>query len=81
MNHEKNPLAAIKATIMLQWYTPDGPEHVSYDTGEFWLKTGVGIACQVGLHRDSGEGPNASMSDHIVSLISFKTSSKTPPAG
>ena len=56
MNHEKDPLAVIKATIMLQWYTPDGPEHVSYDAGEFWLKIGVGIAFQVGLHKETSPG-------------------------
>ncbi|KAH8806164.1 putative fungal-specific transcription factor [Xylogone sp. PMI_703] len=62
MNHERNPIAVIKATIMLQWYTPDGPEHVSYDAGEFWLKIGVGIAFQVGLHREPNPGDsNASM--------------------
>ncbi|KAJ5987754.1 hypothetical protein N7481_002964 [Penicillium waksmanii] len=61
MNHETNPLTVIKATIMLQWYTPDGPEHVSYDAGEFWLKIGVGIAHQVGLHRDPGVGNDASV--------------------
>lgn len=65
MNHEKNPLSVIKATIMLQWYTPDGPEHVSYDAGEFWLKIGVGIAYQVGLHRDPGIGPHAIMRRRI----------------
>lgn len=59
MNHEKNPMAVIKATIMLQWYTPDGPEHVSYDASEFWLKIGVGIAYQIGLHRDPGTSRNA----------------------
>lgn len=61
MNYETDPLAVIKATIMLQWYTPDGPEHVSYDTGEFWLKVGVGIAYQIGLHKDPGEERNASI--------------------
>lgn len=59
MNHERDPLAVIQATIMLQWYTPDGPEHVSYDAGEFWLKIGVGIAYQVGLHREPSPGGSA----------------------
>lgn len=60
MNHETDPLSVIKATIMLQWYTPDGPEHVSYDVSEFWLRLGVGIAYQVGLHKDPGVGKDAS---------------------
>lgn len=59
MNAERDPITVIQSTIMLQWYTPDGPEHVSYDSGEFWLKIGVGIAFQVGLHREPNPGPNS----------------------
>ncbi|OAL30023.1 hypothetical protein AYO22_01929 [Fonsecaea multimorphosa] len=59
MNHELDALAVIKATIMLQWYTPVGPEQVSYDAGEFWLRVGVAIAFQIGLHRESPPGPTA----------------------
>jgi len=61
MNYESDPITVIKSTIMLQWYTPDGPEHVSYDAGEFWLKLGVGIAFQVGLHREPSPGPTSSI--------------------
>jgi hypothetical protein len=50
--HEKNPLVAIAATIMLHWYNPDGPEHISYDTSTFWMQIAVGLARQVGLHRE-----------------------------
>jgi hypothetical protein len=51
-NHEKNPIIAIKATLMLQWLNPDGPAHFSCDNSEFWLKIGVGLAYQVGLHKE-----------------------------
>lgn len=61
MNAEPDPITVIQSTIMLQWYTPDGPEHVSYDTGEFWLKLGVGIAFQVGIHREPTPGRNSAM--------------------
>jgi len=61
VNHEHDPLNVIKSTIMLQWYTPSGPEHVSYDTGEFWLKVGVGLAFQVGLHREPAAGAAATI--------------------
>lgn len=57
VGHEKNPLTVIKATTMLHWYTPDGPAFVSYDTSEYWLRIGVGLAHQIGLHREPPHGP------------------------
>jgi hypothetical protein len=57
VGHEKTPLTVIKAITMLHWYTPDGPAHVSYDTSEYWLKIGVGLAYQIGLHREPSAGP------------------------
>jgi len=57
VGHEKTPLTVIKAITMLHWYTPDGPAHVSYDTSEYWLKIGVGLAYQIGLHREPPPGP------------------------
>ncbi|KAK4935527.1 hypothetical protein LTR10_023438 [Elasticomyces elasticus] len=47
----KDPLIVLKGILMLQWFNPDGPEHLSFDSSEFWLKIGVGIAHQIGLHR------------------------------
>lgn len=58
VGHEKMPLTVIKAITMLHWYTPDGPAFVSYDTSEYWLKIGVGLAYQIGLHREPPAGPN-----------------------
>jgi hypothetical protein len=52
LSHEKNPLTVIAASILLHWYNPDGPEHVSFDTSRFWLQIGVGLAHQVGLHKE-----------------------------
>lgn len=57
VGHEKTPLTVIKAITMLHWFTPDGPAHVSYDTSEYWLKIGVGLAYQIGLHREPPAGP------------------------
>jgi hypothetical protein len=57
VGHEKNQLTVIKATTMLHWYTPDGPAFVSYDTSEYWLKIGVGLAYQIGLHKEPPPGP------------------------
>jgi hypothetical protein len=61
MGHENNPINSIKATLLMQWYNPEGPEHVSLDTSEFWLRTGVGLAYQVGLHKEPAQGPWHSM--------------------
>ena len=57
VGYEKTPLTVIKAITMLHWYTPDGPAHVSYDTSEYWLKIGVGLAYQIGLNREPSAGP------------------------
>ncbi|KAI1629800.1 hypothetical protein EDD37DRAFT_67767 [Exophiala viscosa] len=53
----KDPLIVLKGILMLQWFNPDGPEHLSLDSSEFWLKIGVGIAHQIGLHREDA-APN-----------------------
>ncbi|CEI38443.1 unnamed protein product [Fusarium venenatum] len=55
---EADGLSAIKASLMLQWYNPQAPEHISFDNSGFWLKIGVGIAHQIGLHRESPLGPS-----------------------
>lgn len=61
VGHEKNPLTVIKATTMLHWYTPDGAAFVSYDTSEYWLKIGVGLAYQIGLHKEPPAGPQSAI--------------------
>jgi hypothetical protein len=61
MGHESNPINSVKATLLMQWYNPEGPEHVSLDTSEYWLRTGVGLAYQVGLHKEPAPGPWYSM--------------------
>ncbi|KAL6925379.1 hypothetical protein FSST1_002653 [Fusarium sambucinum] len=55
---EADGLSAIKASLMLQWYNPQAPEHILFDNSGFWLKIGVGIAHQIGLHRESPSGPS-----------------------
>jgi len=55
---EKDPICAIKASLMLQWYNPQAPEHISFDNSGFWLKIGVGIAHQIGLHKEPQPGPS-----------------------
>ncbi|KFY57870.1 hypothetical protein V496_06321 [Pseudogymnoascus sp. VKM F-4515 (FW-2607)] len=63
--HENNPLTVIKAITMLHWYNPDGPAYVSYDASEFWLKMGVGLAYQIGLHKESPQGPHRAIRRRI----------------
>lgn len=65
VGHEKKPLTVIQAITMLHWYTPDGPAHVSYDTSEYWLKIGVGLAYQIGLHREPPAGPERAIRRRI----------------
>ncbi|KIW46105.1 uncharacterized protein PV06_01796 [Exophiala oligosperma] len=49
---EVHTLETIVATIFLQWLNPSGPEHVSIDSSSFWLRISVGLAHQLGLHRE-----------------------------
>jgi len=63
--HEKDPLTVVKSITMLHWYNPDGPAHVSYDTSEYWLKIGVGLAYQIGLHKEPPHGPQRAVRRRI----------------
>jgi len=56
---ERDPLTIIRAICLLQWWNPSGPEHVSMEASSFWLHMGVGLAHQVGLHRE----PNPKQAD------------------
>ncbi|KIW13345.1 hypothetical protein PV08_08533 [Exophiala spinifera] len=55
----RNTLEAIISTVLLQWWNPSGPEHVSLDSSGIWLRIGVGLAHQIGLHRE----PDPNMPD------------------
>ncbi|WEW59620.1 hypothetical protein PRK78_005098 [Emydomyces testavorans] len=58
--YEKNTITVITAVCILHWYNPEGPEHVSINTSGFWNRIGVGLAYQIGLHREpplGREGP------------------------
>lgn len=50
---ETDTLDVITGTIFLQWWNQTGPEHVSVDNSSLWLRLGVALAHQVGLHRQS----------------------------
>lgn len=62
---EDNATDALKASIILQWYNPLGPEKTSFDNSEFWLKIGVGLAHQLGLHREPKAGTRKPISRRL----------------
>jgi hypothetical protein len=45
-------LQSITASVLLHWWNPSGPEHVSLDSSSLWLRISVGLAHQLGLHRE-----------------------------
>lgn len=49
---EHNTLDVIIATVFLQWWNQSGPEHISIDNSSFWLRIGVALAHQIGLHKE-----------------------------
>lgn len=49
---EKNPLTVVAAVCVLHWYNPECPEHVSTNTSSFWRYVGIGLAHQIGLHKE-----------------------------
>ncbi|PGH02251.1 hypothetical protein AJ80_08876, partial [Polytolypa hystricis UAMH7299] len=57
--YEKNTVTVITAVCIMHWYNPDGPEHVSINTSGFWNRIGVGLAYQIGLHREPRQGRDA----------------------
>ncbi|KAH6639866.1 hypothetical protein C7974DRAFT_139827 [Boeremia exigua] len=52
MGAEDDPIINIASACLLQWWNPEGPERVSLDTSSFWVRVCVGLAYQVGLHRE-----------------------------
>lgn len=52
MGCEKDPTALIITTLFLQWWNPSGPEKVSIHSSSYWLRIGIGLAQQIGLHLE-----------------------------
>ncbi|KIW25943.1 uncharacterized protein PV07_09077 [Cladophialophora immunda] len=59
--YEKDTLTVIRAICLMQWFNPTGPEHISLDKSSFWLRIGVGLAYEIGLHREPSPGKDASL--------------------
>ncbi|KAF2471709.1 uncharacterized protein BDR25DRAFT_333778 [Lindgomyces ingoldianus] len=65
MGAEENPIITIAAACLLHWWNPEGPEQVSLDTSSFWLRICIGLAYQVGLHREPNGKPDAGLRKRI----------------
>lgn len=55
---EKDVIKSICSIILLHWWNPTGPEHVSTSTSGFWIRIAVAMAYQIGLHKEPPEGPD-----------------------
>lgn len=66
MGAEDDPIINVASACLLQWWNPEGPERVSLDTSGFWVRVCVGLAYQVGLHREPQPGkPDAGLRKRI----------------
>ena len=65
MGAEVDPIINIASACLLQWWNPEGPERVSLDTSSFWVRVCVGLAYQVGLHREPNGKPDAGLRKRI----------------
>lgn len=84
LGHEKDTMTVIVATCILHWWNPDGPEHVSIDTSSFWVRIGVGLAYQIGLHKEPKHVRDATLRRRLwwtlfVSDLWWTTRSKLTP--
>jgi hypothetical protein len=50
---EQDPMIMTIASILLNWWNPQAPSNVSIDTSAFWMRIGVSLAYQIGLHKKS----------------------------
>jgi hypothetical protein len=65
MGAEEDPIITIAAACLLHWWNPQGPERISLDTSSFWLRVCIGLAYQVGLHREPTGKPDAGLRKRI----------------
>ncbi|KAG5757096.1 hypothetical protein H9Q72_000477 [Fusarium xylarioides] len=59
------PLASVISALLLQWWSPTGPEQFSLGNSGFWMHIAVGLAHQLGLHREPSEGPHRGLRRRI----------------
>lgn len=56
IGYERNPVALLSSLCLIQWWTPVAPKDLSTNGTSFWLCCAVGLAQQVGLHREAAKG-------------------------
>jgi hypothetical protein len=49
--YERNPLNILASMCLIQFYTPAAPRDISTDSARYWESCALGIAQQIGLHR------------------------------
>lgn len=62
---EEDPIIIIAAACLLHWWNPEGPERISLDTSSFWLRVCIGLAYQIGLHREPTKRVDAGLRRRI----------------
>lgn len=64
--HETNPLMMLAALCIVQWYAPNAPSTISADMPKAWNIQAVGLAHQLGLHREpKAEGTQQGLRNRI----------------
>lgn len=52
MGYEKDPMVLLSAVAILQYWNPTSPGLVSIHSSSYWLRIGVGLVHQMGLHKE-----------------------------
>lgn len=52
MGYEKDPMVLLSSVAILQYWNPTGPGLVSIHSSSYWLRIGVGLLHQMGLHKE-----------------------------
>lgn len=52
IGYEKDPMTLVTAVTILQYWNPSGPGHISIHNSSYWLRVGVGLVHQMGLHKE-----------------------------
>lgn len=66
MGYEKDPMTLVAAVTILQYWNPSGPAHVSIHNSSYWLRIGVGLVHQMGLHKEpDAHDPNRQLRRRI----------------
>jgi hypothetical protein len=62
---ERDPLIMTVSSILLNWWNPFAPDNVSIDTSAFWMRIGVTLAYQLGLHKKSSNKSDSGLRKRV----------------